>query len=155
MHPAAVDLQARDEIDRLAQGSAGGDQHLRQQQPFELPGDAIALVLVESAELELADEAGGVAGEGEDRFGTHRVRLLRQRRGAATPLAVVGTLAQLAELVLTHEENIAGHPAAAAGDEAEPVSELADAFRLGVPGDRRARDGPLLDAARFSDAPAL
>src|SRR3546814_18719680 len=88
MQPAAVELQARDEIDRLAQGSAVGDQHLRQQQPFELPGDAIALVLVESAELELADEAGGVAGEGEDRFGTHRVRLLRQRRGAATTLAV-------------------------------------------------------------------
>src|SRR3546814_4633191 len=97
---------------------------LPQQQPFELPCDAIGRVMVESAGLELADEAGGVAGEGEDRFGTHRVRLLRQRRGAATPLAVVGTLAQLADLVLTHEENIAGHLAEAAGDEAEPVAEL-------------------------------
>src|SRR3546814_11226680 len=96
MHPASVDLQARDEIDRLAQGSAGGDQHLRQQQPFALPGDATALVLVESAELELAGEAGGVAGAGEDRFGTPRVGILRHRRGAATPVAVVGTLARRA-----------------------------------------------------------
>src|SRR3546814_9370939 len=115
----------------------------------DLPGDAIALVLVESAGRELADEAGGVAGEGEDRFGTHRVRLLRQRRGAATPLAVVGTLAQLADLVLTHEENIAGHLAEAAGDEAEPVAELDEAVALVVPGHRRHREVEFLGERRF------
>src|SRR3546814_1523553 len=74
---------------------------------------------------------------------------LRQRRGAATPLAVVGTLAQLADLVLTHEENIAGHLAEAAGDEAEPVAELDEAVALVVPGHRRHREVEFLGERRF------
>src|SRR3546814_18625047 len=87
----------------------------------DLPGDAIALVLVESAELELADAAGGVPGEGEDRFGTHRVRLLRQPRGAPPPLAVVATLAPLAHLVLPPDETLARHLAAAPRHHAHPL----------------------------------
>src|SRR3546814_6417717 len=70
-------------------------------------------------------------------------------------MTIVGTLAQLAHLVLAKQQDVAGQLAEAAADEPQPVAELDQGVALGMPGHRRHRQVQLLGQRRFDRGPVL
>ena len=70
-------------VRRQGAASGGGHDHLRQQQPFQRPGRARALLLMHQRLMHAGKLRGVEAGKRHQRLGLHRVLLVRHGRRAA------------------------------------------------------------------------
>src|SRR5690606_1584120 len=125
-HPQPFDLP--EQHLRRTETAAGGQQQLRQRQPFEGPGGAGTLLLVQQRVVHRGQQRCAIARQGDEDLCTHRIDLVRHRGGAAAT-----GKADFGDRILRHQRNVGAELAEAAREAGQPVGKVGQGTAVGVP----------------------